>query len=421
MDPAGSARTWRASGVARLALAGVAMLLVAELAALLLAPTDTITPLPVSASEWFDAAASERAAEFRGGQRLLFLAGVACQLAAVAALALGRPRRLAGLLRRFGRRPLLGAAAAGGLTVVWARVASLPASFVAHERAVDFGISVRGDLAWLGDVALATAINALVIALAALVLVALVRRFPRRWWLPGSLAVVAIAVLITVVAPVLFAPRFNEFVPLPERSQLRQQVLGLADRAGVDVGEVYRVDASRRSTTLNAYVGGLGPSKRVVLYDNLIEEAERRELLSVVAHELGHVAHRDIMRGLAFVALVAPLGLLFARELSSLIARRRGLDPGAPAAVPALLLGVVLAALLLQLPGNQLSRRVEASADAFALRLTEDPRGLIGLQLRTADSNLSEPEPPTWAEWLFSTHPSKLERIGAALAYERER
>ena len=168
-------------------------------------------------------------------------------------------------------------------------------------------------------------------------------------------------------------------------------------------------------------MGGLGPSKRVVLYDNLIEEAERRELLSVVAHELGHVAHRDIMRGLAFVALVAPLGLLFARELSSLIARRRGLDPGAPAAVPALLLGVVLAALLLQLPGNQLSRRVEASADAFALRLTEDPRGLIGLQLRTADSNLSEPEPPTWAEWLFSTHPSKLERIGAALAYERER
>ena len=81
----------------------------------------------------------------------------------------------------------------------------------------------------------------------------------------------------------------------------------LGRRAGVEIGEVYRVDASRRSTALNAYVAGLGPTKRVVLYDNLIEDVERAQLESVVAHELGHVAHSDIPRGIAFAALVTPL------------------------------------------------------------------------------------------------------------------
>ena len=82
------------------------------------------------------------------------------------------------------------------------------------------------------------------------------------------------------------------------------------------------MDASRRSTALNAYVGGLGPTKRVVLYDNLIDEAERPELRSVVAHELGHVANDDIRRGITFIAIVAPLGLLFVRELAGGLAER---------------------------------------------------------------------------------------------------
>ena len=122
---------------------------------------------------------------------------------------------------------------------------------------------------------------------------------------------IALAALVTWIGPVLLAPVFNEFDPLPEGSAARQEVLALAERAGVEIGEVYRIDASRRSTALNAYVDGIGSSKRVVLYDNLLESAQRPELRSIVAHELGHVAHHDIRRGLTFVALVAPFGLLF--------------------------------------------------------------------------------------------------------------
>lgn len=421
MADAGTAlRRLQGSPAARILLAALAMIAVSEVAALALAPADTgPTPVPVDAGRYFDPAAIERASEFRDVQRLLGLAAGACALLAVAALAVGRPRRVAGWLTRLAGRRVLGALAAGALVALVAQLAELPVGFIAHERAVDYGISVRSDLGWLGDVALSTLVNAVVLGVAAAVISALVRRFSRGWWLPGAAAVVVIAVFLTVVWPVLVAPRFNDFEALPEDSSLRAEVIELGERAGVDIGEVYRVDASRRSTTLNAYVDGLGPTKRVVLYDNLVDEAGRPELASVVAHELGHVAHSDIRRGLIFVAIAAPLGMLFVRELAGALARRAGAPLGLPASVPALLLAIGIATFLIEIPGNQLSRAVEASADAFALELTDDPQALIDLQVRFAETNLSDPDPPGWAQWAFGTHPSKLERIGAALAYER--
>ena len=163
-------------------------------------------------------------------------------------------------------------------------------------------------------------------------LIALVRRFGRRWWLPGTVAVAAIAVVFVWLAPVVLAPLFNKFTPLPADSQARAAgARALARRAGVDVGEVYRVDASRRVRSLNAYVDGIGSTRRVVLYDNLLRRANRPELRSVVAHELGHVKHDDVLRGLAFLVIVTPLGLLFAeRARRRARSRRTGVDPPWP-------------------------------------------------------------------------------------------
>ena len=179
----------------------------------------------------------------------------------------------------------------------------------------------------------------------------------------------------------------------------------LGRRAGVEIGEVYRIDASLRGTSLNAYVDGIGSSKRVVLYDTLLAGAEREELRSVVAHELGHVAGDDIRRGILYVAIVAPLGLLFVRELVNAICRRTGVDPGSPAALPAYLLAITLATFLINVPANQLSRKVEATADDFALELTEDPQALVELQQRLGRANLSDPDPPNVFTTLFGTHP----------------
>ena len=407
---------------ARVAGAAVAMLLVAEGAVWLLGPRQEIPePVPVDASDYLPAEQIARAEDYRSGQRWLAIGGLALEAGLLLAVALGRPRRVRSALDRLGRRPIAGAAAAGVLIAVLTAAVTLPTRLAAHERAVDAGLSTQSLGSWGWDVARSAGITAVLTGGGTALLIALVRRFPRGWWVPGAAAVTGFAVVFTWVAPVLLAPVFNEFEPLPERSRAREDVLELGRRAGVEIGEVYAIDASRRVTSLNAYVDGIGPTKRVVLYDNLLDHAERPELNSVVAHELGHVAHDDIPRGLAFVAIVAPLGLFFVRELGVAVARRGGADPGSPSAVPAYLLALGIATFAINVPGNQLSREVEASADRFALELTDDPGAMIELQRRLAESNLSDPDPPALTSILFATHPPMVERIGAALAYERER
>ena len=225
--------------------------------------------------------------------------------------------------------------------------------------------------------------------------------------------------MTSYLAPVVLAPIFNDFEPLPD-GPVRSEVLKLADEAGVDVGNVYSVDASKRSTTLNAYVDGIGSTRRVVLYDNLVDAAERPALRSVVAHELGHVHGDDVLRGIAFVVIVALPGMLLARELGDAIAARTGVRAGRPSALAAYALPIVLVAFVAGLAGNVLSRSIEERADRFAIELTGEPQGLIELQTEPAERNLSNPDPPGWYQALFGTHPTTEQRIGIAEAYEQQ-
>jgi Zn-dependent protease with chaperone function len=228
-------------------------------------------------------------------------------------------------------------------------------------------------------------------------------------------------VLLVVVAagfayagPVLLDPVFNKFTPVPD-GQTRSDVLELAERAGVDVGEVYTVDASRRTTAANAYVTGLGSTKRVVLYDTLLDHFSRDETRLVVAHELGHVHYHDVPRGLLYLALVAPVGLLAAARLTERLAG--GERPG-PAALPALALSLAVVSFPVGVISNQLSRRVEARADTFSLELTDAPEPFISFERRIAIRNIADPDPPRWIHLLLGTHPTTVERIGIAKAYE---
>ncbi len=406
------------STAARVGGAAVAMVLVAEAAVWLLSPRDDPPdPVPVVESDYFNAVELDRAHDFRAPQRWLGIAGLALEGAVLFAVAFGRPAALRRILERLASRPLLGAAVAGASVALLTAVAAVPLGVIAHERAVDAGLSTQDLGSWFWDLARSAGITALLTAGGTALLLLLVRRFPRRWWIPGAALTTGLAAVFVWIAPVVLAPIFNKFEPLPESSPARADVLALADEAGVDVGEVYRIDASRRVTSLNAFVDGIGSTKRVVLYDNLLAQAERPELRSVVAHELGHVAHDDIGRGIAYIAIVAPFGLLFTRELSLAIAGRRGVDASAPVAVPIYMLALTVASVTLGIAGNQLSRRVEASADQFALQLTGDPAALVDLQLQLARTNLSDPDPPGWSSAIFGTHPSTVDRIGAAIRY----
>ncbi|MBA3422163.1 MAG: M48 family metalloprotease [Thermoleophilaceae bacterium] len=311
-------------------------------------------------------------------------------------------------------------------------VATLPLDAVAHARAVEAGLATQAFGPWLADVAKAAGVGAVLAGAGAGGAIALLRRFPRRPWIPGTAVAVALSAAFVFLSPLLLEPIFNRFTPLP-RGELRSEVLRLAERSGVGVGEVYRVDASRRTTGANAYVGGLGQTKRVVLYDTLVERFPPEQVRSVVAHELGHVRHRDLIRGLLWIALVAPAALFLAQALTDAawaLGRRQepasggsaGSRPSAtPAAVPALALALALVSFAVGSAGNVLSRLVEARADGFALRLTGEPQAFIGLERGLAVSNLTEPAPPAAWHVLLGTHPTTIERIGFGLTYARER
>ena len=187
--------------------------------------------------------------------------------------------------------PLRGRAVAGPVAAGTAAARHLPPAGDGRRA----GHPVLGG--WAGDVVKASAIQTVFAAAAGAAVVAATRRFPRSWWAPWRPGRWCSARGLAALAPVVLDPIFNDFEPLPEGETALRRA-GPGPRGGVKVGEVYSVDASRRTTAANAYVTGLGPTKRVVLFDTLLDRYSRDEVRLVVAHELAHVRHRDVPRGL---------------------------------------------------------------------------------------------------------------------------
>lgn len=385
----------------RLPVAVVAALVVAEAAVLLMRPRDRLEPVAVAPETYFSAAQIERAEDFRSGQLWLYGARLAIELGLLVVIVRRPPRWL-------GRRPLAaGAATAAGISVALT-IATLPVSAISRERRKDVGLVTQDWVGWAGDVVKGTAIEALLIGAGGALLVFGMRRFGRRWWAPGAALVVAFGVVMTYASPILISPLFNTFTPLPQ-NELRADVTDMAERAGVQVGEVYVMDASRRTTAANAYVAGLGSTKRVVLYDTLLEEFTPGEVRLVVAHELAHQHFRDVPHGLLYLAIVTPFGMLAAAR----IGERLG------GTVPAVFLAIAIMLPAVTIVSNQLSRDVEARADRYAMELTGDPEQLIAFERRITVQNVSDPAPPGWVSFLLGTHPTTMQRIGQALALSR--
>ncbi len=376
-----------------------------ELAVLALRPRDgVIAARPVDPLAHFDAREIARARRYGRGQLALGAAG-----------ALAETSLLIWLVRRGRRGPrepasLPTAAARGAGLSLALMAAPLPFGALMRARALRVGLATQSWRGWGGDIARRAALGAGFTAAGAVIVAALMRRHGEDWWKAAAAGSVAVAVVVTVAAPVVLDPIFNDFVPLPD-GELRREVLALAQRAGVSVGEVFEVDASRRTSAANAYVNGLGMSRRVVLYDTLLSSFTPAEARSVVAHELAHVRYRDVPRGLVYLAVVAPAATRAVARLAERV--DRSATPGLPAL--ALAGGVVSGAL--GVLTRQLSRAIERRADSFALALTGDADAFVSFERRITAQNLADPDPPRWLSALLGTHPSIVERIGIAAAY----
>jgi STE24 endopeptidase len=399
----------RAAGPALLAL------LTADVAARLLTPpAPRIAPVEVDAEAYFSAEEIERGRRYARPQLVLALARGALELGALAGLVALAGRRRRGKRPGRVRAPVVDGASAGAAMAVGLTLAPLPLSALARRRAIKVGLVTQSWRGWAGDLVKSTAIETALAAGAGGAVVALTRRYPRTWWLPAAVGSSGVGTLFGALAPVVLAPLFNDFEPLPE-GELRSDVIELAATARVEVGEVYSVDASRRTTGVNAYVTGLGPTKRVVLFDTLLERYSRDEIRTVVAHELAHVRHRDVWRGVVYGALVAPGAAFAIQRLSWSLSEERGTAE----ALPALALAATLVAGPLGLIVNRVSRALERRADEFSLELSGAPDAFVSFERTIAVQNVADIRPPRWVNSVLATHPPTLERIGAALAYSR--
>jgi STE24 endopeptidase len=408
---------WPVSGRQRTQVLGplLAVAAAAEAGRRLLTPrTPVRAPVDVDIHDHFSAVEIERGRGFARPQQRLAFARSALGTAALAALVVRPPT----VLRRAPADPLRGVAvSAAGLSLAL-ELPALPLQALARRRAMAVGLDTQSWRAWALDRAKLTTIETGFGAALAAGAAGLSGRFGARWWLPAAGAAVGVGTLAGALAPVLLDPIFNDFDPLPE-GETRSDVLALADAAGVRVGEVYAVDASRRTTAANAYVTGLGPTKRVVLYDTMLDRYSRDEVRLVVAHELGHLRHRDVPRNVAFTAILAAPLLWATQRLAALLAGTRPEAPITPATLPALALAGGLAGLPLGPIAAALSRAMERRADDFSLRIAGAPAAFVSFERKAALQNVSDLQPRRLARVLAS-HPPTAERIGAALAYARD-
>jgi STE24 endopeptidase len=286
--------------------------------------------------------------------------------------------------------------------------------FVLERR---YGLSSVPMRIWMGDHVKGLAVSGVLLLVAAEFGYIAIARWPRWWWLAtaatGALAVVVLARL----TPIVLLPIFYRFKPL-DRESLRLRLESLSKRAGVPLLGVYEWGLGDKTRRANAALVGTGRSRRILLSDTLLAHYTDDEIEVILAHELGHHAHRDIRNGLVLESLLIALACAAAAGALHVLWRPLHLDgPTDVAGLPVLLLTAGVVSLLTMPVVNLWSRRNEHRADRFALALTARPDAFVSAMRRLASQNLAEERPSATTLWLFHTHPPFEQRIQAARAF----
>jgi STE24 endopeptidase len=367
------------------------------------------TPPPAAADTVFTAAQIARANAYTDPARHLAWASLAVSL--VVTLVLGFTPLGARLVARLRGWWWVRVLLAVLMLALIGRIVTLPFAIIGHHRSLEFGLTDEPWGPWAVDQVKGLLLSVVVSGLLLLVLIGCARTWSRAWPAVAGVVLGGLVMLGSFVYPVLVEPAFNHFTPLPD-SPLRSQILQLAAEEHVRLDDVLVADASRRTTTLNAYVSGYGSTRRVVLYDTVVRDLPRDQILSIVAHELGHARHDDVLTGSILAALGTTLGIGLLALVLPLVRRR----PGAlrdPTVVPLVAALVAIGTLLSSPVNNGLSRLIETRADVDSLQTTRDPAAFVAMQRQLALHSLSD-QPPAWSQFWFGSHPTTLQRIAIA-------
>jgi STE24 endopeptidase len=312
-------------------------------------------------------------------------------------------------------------ALAVALYIAWlailVEVCLLPLGFYSgFIREHAFGLSTQSAGSWLLDRLKSLVLSLVLLVPAGSVLALFWRRYPGRWVAPAWILASVVLVAVVALAPVVVDPLFNTVKPVQDPA-LRQRVLALAARAGLPVQQVFEIDASRRTRKGNAYFTGLGSTKRIVLYDTLVESNDPAAVELVLAHEMGHWKHAHIWKGLGLSVLAIGLALGCGARVLDWAGGRRLFHLAGPAdiaALPLFLLTIFVLSLISLPVQNAVSRYFERQADWESLQLTHDPAAFIRSEVNLARSNRADLDPSRPLVWLLYSHPPTAERIRMA-------
>jgi len=271
-----------------------------------------------------------------------------------------------------------------------------------------FGLSNQTLVMWFSDYLKENGISILISSLGMTGIYALMIYIPKHWWIISS-AVLAIFIIVsTYLYPILIDPLFYKFEKLKD-TNFQEQIINIAGKEGIEVKEVLVADASRKTNKANAYFTGIGGSKRIVVFDNLINNFSREETLNVIAHEIGHWYNWHIFKSI-IIGIISGTAVLFL--MNAVFAYSNMVGDFKSILVIILLISIIS---FLSLPlQNAVSRTFERQADNFAIQATENPDAQIQLMLKLAESNLSNVSPHWYIKYFLYSHPPIMERIEAA-------
>ena len=274
-----------------------------------------------------------------------------------------------------------------------------------------FGLSNQSFSSWLVDCLKSKAISFLIYLMVFTVIYTLMTYLPKYWWIIAGAVFIIFLIIGIFISPLIIDPLFYKFKPL-EDEETRLAIEDMANEAGIKVDEILIADASRRTNKVNAYFTGIGATKRIVVFDNLLEKFSRKEALTVIAHEMGHWRYLHIIKSFIIGAISGLLLIFFSKILAGKI--------GMVGDIRFILIIFLLFSIVmfLSLPvQNIISRSFEKQADEAAIKLTDDPQTQISLMKKIAVSNLSSVNPSLIIKYIIYSHPPIIERIESASNY----
>ena len=230
-----------------------------------------------------------------------------------------------------------------------------------------------------------------------------------NWWIWGFILLFAIAILVNLIYPTIIAPIFNKFSPM-EEGELKSSIEDMMSRVGLKSDGIFIMDASKRDNRLNAYFGGLGKSKRVVLFDTLLEKLTNRELLAVLGHELGHFTHKDIWKNIIMMGILLFLAFFILGNLPDELFFDMGVEPKAGVTIAMMMLLLPLISFIFTPIMSFVSRHNEYRADEFGAKMGGE-RNLVSALIKLVDENKSFPKSHPLFIFFYYTHPPVLERL----------